>query len=288
VNITIINGFDRSGTSFIAGLLDKHSEVAYYCQPDNKTRLETFRWDYWKTGEADAASYAFIEKLCAGQLDEEFIAGSEWFGTCGTSSTILAADKINLWKSTKLHLKVKWLAQFPAISFFAVIRDPRAIIASLVRNGFHESWYSRDDYARILQTFRDESMPEIDWLPSVAAQAGFNPVQQVCMLTVLNTMYMCRDLGWARERIIYYEQVLANPSCLAGYFALAPIDYAAELGQDYNMVGKKFISADYGWQNLSKETKEQINDLVQPLCRCLGYGERVGEFSIKKDNTLEG
>ena len=132
----ILIGFDRSGTSYVAGMLERHPDVKYFCQPDNSSPLHRAQWEYWVPGDGDPASNRFLEELAGGRIDDEYVV-SDWFKRYGCGEHELDPSAVNVIKSTKLHLKVHWIENFENIEVMAIARDPRATIASLVRNDFH-------------------------------------------------------------------------------------------------------------------------------------------------------
>jgi hypothetical protein len=143
--VAILCGFDRSGSSMVAKVLARHPQVECFFQPDNETVFHRTHFEHWPSDHRQPDAEAFFEKLLAGELDWGFIA-ADWFKRHSTSVKV-KPGKLHLIKSTKLHMKVEWLAaRFPRIPFYAVHRDPRAILCSLLRNDFYRTWYGESAF----------------------------------------------------------------------------------------------------------------------------------------------
>lgn len=267
-------GFDRSGTSFVAGMLERHPRVQYFCQPDNSSPLHRAQWEYWGAGDGDAASNRFRDALAAGRVDRDYVV-SDWFRRFGCGEWELSRDAVNVIKSTKLHWKVRWLERVPAFEILAVLRDPRAAVASLVRNGFHEKWYGPADYRAARERVTSGDLPDtgLDLSPPGESPSS---VAAVAWLLLVRTAVLCADLDWDERRLLFYERARERPSgYLCSMLALPPHDLDAAREQDFNIIGRPFEGEYRGWADLDAAARGEIQAVLGALCRRLGYPDEV-------------
>jgi len=267
--VIFLVGFDRSGTSYIAGLLEHHPQVRYYCQPDNGSPLHRAQWEYWHPGDGDAASRRFLELLQAGRIDSSFV-NNPWFGRTGCGKFSLDPKRVNVIKSTKLHLKVNWLQQFSGIELMAVIRDPRSVVASLVENDFHTRWYTERDFQAATRLVESGKLPEvgIDLTPPKCPTAA----GMTAYLVLLRTAVLCHDLDWKPQSLVRYETSVHSPTeHLCTQLNLAPYELEAFREHDYNLIGQPFRGLYHRWHNLRNEIRSEAQTVLEPLCVRLGY-----------------
>jgi hypothetical protein len=276
--IMIINGFDRSGTSYVGGVLEHHPDVKYFFQPDNGSPLHRRQWEYWEEGIYDERSYAFMKELGNGRINQDYIV-SDWFKKYGCGEYNLDPQKLNLIKSTKLHLKVRWLRQFKHTEVMAIIRDPRATVASLVRNDFHTRWYGPKDYEAACRLVAERPLRDAAELGIAPPGTAPSPTRLISFLVLVRTAYMCHDLGWRKERIIFYEHAVKDPDgYLTGMLGLSKFAVSRFAENDFNIIGDTFRGISRGWQSLRTAEREEVDEILTPLCWKLGYRSEVGSL----------
>ncbi|MGF1583594.1 MAG: hypothetical protein ACFCD0_30115 [Gemmataceae bacterium] len=269
MQIVIHVGFDRSGTSFIAGAIERHPQVRYFCQPDNSAALHRAQWEYWEVGGGDEASNRFLRELSAGRIDREYVV-SDWFKKYGCGLYELRPDGINLVKTTKVHFKVRWLQQHHNIKVMAVIRDPRATIASLVRNDFHTRWYAMKDFEATRAVVESGKLPEtgLDLTPPDPSDW----LRGISYLLLVRTAVLCADLGWDENSFVNYEMACQDPSTyLCERMGLPRHDLVTTPKQDFNIIGRSFESEYKGWHDLELAQRDAVESVLRPLCEKLGY-----------------
>lgn len=258
----VVNGFDRSGTSMIARLLANHPDVELFFQPFNSTVLHRSQWEYWDHTRSNAEVEDFLTQLINGHVDRDFIS-SDWFERYSTTLEVVPG-KLHVIKSTKLHFKVDWLtAKFPELKFYAILRDVRAVLCSLLRNDFYERWYGEAAYADLLRYVRkDEQLP--DRLRE-AVESADSDLKKMAAIVGVRTEVMLRAVP--RERVIRYGSVLNCPNdTLNGFtstFGLADFNFAAGIGRDYNVIGKQFGGHDLWKTFFDVEQIRTIEQIVE-------------------------
>lgn len=260
--IALLVAFDRSGSSMVAKMLARHPRVNLLFQPFNGTEVHRAQWEVWTPERRAPATETFLQGLLEGRLDASYIA-SDWFEKHSTSLDVDPA-RLNLVKDTKLHLKVDWLARrFPEIELFGLWRDPRAIVASLVRNGFHESWYGESAFreaARLVEE-RDE-LAKLRPFRETCTSA----VRRAAIVVAVRNDHLFRRFD--RSRRLDYETVLADPDgCLNRFGArlgLGPFRYAPALREDHNVAGRPFERADL-WRDVLPASDRDFLDALTPL-----------------------
>lgn len=240
--VVLLVAFDRSGSSMVSKVLARHPGVNVLFQPFNGTAVHRSQWEIWSPDHAEPATEAFLSGLLQGEVEADYIA-SDWFGR-HSSSLHVEPGAVNLVKDTKLHFQIPWLKQrFPSLEVLGLSRDPRAILASLVRNDFHRTWYGGDHFAALCRTLC--TRPELAELHRFVPECSTDLRRMALMLAVRNG-WMLRQLEPAA--VIRYEDLLRDPD--AGFGAvverwgLAPVPFAAHLREDHNIAGAPFERAD--------------------------------------------
>ncbi len=206
--------------------------------------------------------------MCASEevIDQEFIT-SDWFERHSTSRQV-HSDRLNVIKETKLHFKIEWLrTRFPQIGILGIWRDPRAVVCSLVRNGFHRKWYGQPAF--------DAIGPVVRTNPALAPLRRFldellDEVEQMAVIVAARTRVMadCLETGdW-----IVFEDILADPNAalgpVLGRWGLEPFDFVPHMNEDYNVVGRPFESASIWRTYFSGGQVERLNAIFG-ACRLL-------------------
>lgn len=256
----ILNGFDRSGTSMIARVLAAHPEIELIFQPFSRTVLQETQWEAWAPDRECPEVDRFLAGLLEGRLDRAFIR-SDWFANHSSVSEPVA-DRLHVIKSTKLHFKAAWFqARWPQFPFYGIYRDPRAVLGSLVRNGYHVSWYGRAAFEateRFLASRADLEAGYGEYLRCAATD-----VERMAVVVAVRTQVMAESLR--ADQWIVYEEVLADPNAvlnaLAACFGLGSYDFGAVIGEDYNVIGKPFEGPDM-WKTVLRPAEL---DRVEPI-----------------------
>ncbi len=267
--IIFLVGFDRSGTSYISGLLEHHPQVQYYCQPDNGSPLHKAQWEYWNTDDGDAASRRFFQTLERGRIDRSFV-NNPWFRRTGCGRFELDPQSVNVIKSTKLHLKIRWIRQFSQVEVLGVIRDPRSVVASLVKNDFHTRWYTERDFQAAQRLASSGKLPDVGI--NLTPPRSPSAIGMMSYLVLLRTAIMCHDLGWQPEALVRYEASVHSPTeHLCSRLNLEPCELEMFRERDYNLVGEPFRGTYHRWYTLRSGVRSEVQTLLEPLCVRLGY-----------------
>ena len=236
--IALLNGFDRSGTSFVGGLLAKHPAVNYLYQPFSRTEVHLTHSEVWQRDHTATATEQFVAELLQGRIDHSYIA-ADYLEKYSTSPKIVT-DKLNLMKETKWHFKIDWLQhKFPELRVYGIWRDPRGILCSLVRNGFHRTWYGGREFEDTADTIRqlDALSP---WRPFLVQ--SLNDVLKMAVIVAARTHMMCQ---WVLpDNWLIYEDIVEDPNrglCpLTAQEMLSDFDFAPFRHEDFNVVGHHF------------------------------------------------
>lgn len=261
--VALLNGFDRSGTSFVGGLLAKHPAVNYLYQPFSRTEVHLTHNVVWQRDHTAPATERFLSELLLGRLDHSYIAAFylERFST----STEVAAGKLNLIKETKWHFKIDWLQhKFPELRIYGIWRDPRGILCSLVRNDFHRKWYGGPEFTDIAKTIRqlDALIP---WRPFL--DKPLNDVLKMAVIVAARTQMM--SLWIPTGNWVIYEDVVADPDRglqpLTRQETLSRFDFRRFRDEDFNVVGHRFEQT-HRWQTFfSSSDLAEIDAVFRPL-----------------------
>jgi len=263
MQLVILNGFDRCGSSFVGGLLSRHPRINYFFQPFSSTEMHRTQYEIWDGNRAAPATESFLRALLAGAVQEDYIA-ADWFARF-SEFDLADPQRIGVVKDTKLHTKVGWLKHhFPQVRFYGIWRDPRAILCSLVRNGFHTRWYGEPAYLDTVALIARE--------PRLAAFSEFacdcrDAVEKMALVVAVRTAAMAAELP--AERWLVYEQVQEDPDRHLNAFCrrlgLSRHAFSEHVERDYNVSGLPFRGAQLWREYFARRELCRINRIFQEI-----------------------
>lgn len=248
----------------VAQVLATHPRVESLIQPFSGTVVHETQWEQWAPGESHPEVEEFVEKLREGVVETGFLA-SDWFEE-HSSSTEMVPGHLHVVKSTKLHFKAKWFQdRFPDIPFWAVYRDPRAVICSLLRNDFYRDWYGEPAYRQIARRVRDdERVPRSLREATLTAESD---LERASAIVAVRTEVMFRSVPLSRT--LSYEEVVEHPNrtlnVLLDRFNLEPLDFAPALKRDHNLVGKAYEGPHHWRDQLVPEEADRVLDFFTEI-----------------------
>lgn len=247
----------------VARLLAEHPAVETLIQPFSSTEVHRTQWEIWDANHSAPGPEAFLKGLQAGQLDRSFIE-ADWFERFSTTDR-LRPGTVHVIKETKLHFKLGWLRErFPAIPVFGLYRDLRGIVGSLVRNGFHETWYG-GAFEEVEPVVRADG-------PLAERYGGFfdtppSPAVRMGVIVAVRTEVMARSLDPAMW--IAYEGAVEDCNTELGgvlqRLGLEPFDFRPSLDRDYNIVGRGYEGTDAWKQVLSRADADALGVMDHAL-----------------------
>lgn len=265
MELVVINGFDRSGSSYIGGLLSQHPEVNYFFQPFSSTAIHKTQYEVWGHGFSAPGPESFLRGIQDGRVDRDVLA-SDWFDRC-SDYDLDAGRRVALVKETKLHTKIGWLKQeFPQAAVYGIWRDPRAILFSLMRNGFHLKWYGHDAFRRASRLIREQDRLE--------CLAGFlhKPMSaeaQMALVLAARTRMMALDLD--HDEWLVYERISEDPNAglrqLCERLGLEEFDFRPLNEKDYNVTGRPFRGRELWRKHLPRSVLME----VEPVFNAMEY-----------------
>lgn len=261
--VLLLVGFDRCGSSMISRVLAAHPQVELLFQPFNSTEIHRAQWRAWPPGERHPATERFLDRLLGGEIDRDYLA-SDWFDHHSSTDRVVPGA-LHLIKDTKVHFQLPWLhARFPEIPVWGIWRDPRAIVCSLMRNGFHRSWYGDIGVEQLRAMV--ERIPGLEpYAPMLREEAGEH--ERMALVVALRTHRFVLDLP--ADRWLVYEEVVAEPNRALGGFldgsGLEPFDFAPHLGRDLNVVGRPFEKSELWREFFSAEEIADLDRVFAPL-----------------------
>ncbi|VAW77380.1 hypothetical protein MNBD_GAMMA15-2041 [hydrothermal vent metagenome] len=260
MRLIILNGFDRSGTSLVGGLLSKHPQINYFFQPFSSTEIHKSQYQPWASSEHHPATQSFLQAMQEGRIKRDYIA-SDWFERF-SDYDLENTQSVGIIKETKLHTKIEWLKNtFPDIEVYGIWRNPRAVLCSLIRNGFHEKWYGDEAFEATCTLVREDErlealLPFLDERLSGEARMAliFAARTQLLMLS------LCPD-KW-----LVYEQVLSNPDNILNRFCrglgLDEFRFSEWCGKDYNVVGLPYQRQDLWKTYFNGTVPVQVEQII--------------------------
>ena len=236
INSLILNGFDRCGSSAIVKTFATHPQVEIIFQPFNSGSIRRKMYQVMTDEIASAEDVRFFADLEQGRFWRKYVV-SPWFEK---HSTVLdfVPGRLHVLKTTLNHLTIRWIRErFDGIEFWGIWRDPRDILASLVRNDFFGKWYP-DALPQLAETMREST----EFPPEFAhhmARVENNEIRTLAFLIAVRSYFFFKHLE--REKLINYENFKAEPNFelnkLIGYFGLATFSFDGDSGKDHNVIG---------------------------------------------------
>ncbi|MDX1696672.1 MAG: sulfotransferase [Thiohalobacterales bacterium] len=262
-NNFILNGFDRSGTSAIARVLSTHPEIELIMQPFNSGSIREKLYRVLDDTNTSAEDYDFFSKLEQGVLERSYIR-SHWHEKYSTVSEFVP-DRLHLIKTTQNHLTITWIKRhFPRIELWGIWREPMDILASLVRNDFHISWYAGAatgliETVRACEPLRAEFGMFIDDLA--------NPVREMAFNIATRSWYYFSHLDPGKT--LSYELFRRDPQAafapLLAYFGLSGCEFERQEETDLNIVGERYIPGSSHVDCIAQQDQAFCEKLFRPL-----------------------
>lgn len=251
--LCLLEGFDRCGSSMIARVLALHPEVNLIFQPFNSTEVSKTQWARWQVNESHLLTVNFIENLSKGKINRDYIQ-SDWFKNYSSSQQV--QPKLNLIKDTKFHFKIDWLQHhFPAIAVYGIWRQPEEILHSLVRNGFHKTWY---DYLTPEMLKRSISFYESLSSYSSLLEKTLEDYEVMAIGIALRTEILSQAVS--PSNWLVYEDVVREPNFILNQFLkrfnLPAHDFSAAMQEDFNVAGT-FSSERTSWKDFFSSAQQQ-------------------------------
>lgn len=262
-NNFILNGFDRCGSSAISRVLATHPDIEIIMQPFNSGSIREKLYQIIDDSNASSADIDFFSKLETGVLERSYIK-SQWHNR-HSSVPDFVAGKLHLIKTTQNHFTISWVRrQFPAIENWGIWRDPLEILASLLRNDFHTTWYTGTSTELAETVRRNELLAETfekftGRLTSPARQMAFNIATRSWYyfyhLEPQKTLFyddFCKDCNLALSPVLEY-------------FGLPSFTFETATTNDLNITGKQFSPDTSHLDCIPTEDRFFCEQLFSPL-----------------------
>jgi hypothetical protein len=232
----LICGFDRAGTSVVSRALARHPQVELFMQPFNSGPVRRKMNEIWTNETATSEDIKFFRGLETGNLVQEYIR-SDWFERSTTRDFI--PGKIHVVKTTLNHFVTGWSQRsFPGIDHWAVWRDPMDILASLVRNGFIDAWYSGaiDEIQPAIVSDRELTCRFGRTVETVKG----NLQAEAALIIAVRTFALFREIP--ASRVISFDRFVRAPidECARFFSAYDLCSIAIDPSDDANIAGKRY------------------------------------------------
>lgn len=254
----LLEGFDRCGSSMIARVLAHHPEVNLLFQPFNNTEVTKTQWQCWKSNEAHPETERFLESLLQGKIEHAYIQ-SDWFRNYSSSQEV--KQGLNIIKDTKMHFKAEWLRQrFPEMKVYGIWRQPEEILHSLVRNGFHKTWYDYLTPELLQHAIRSyESLTPYAFL----LEKNLAEYEVMAIGIALRTEVLLQSVS--QDNWLVYENVVHEPNQVFNQFLkrfnLPAYDFSSTMQNDFNVAGT-FSAEKTSWKDFFSAQQQQNIALI--------------------------
>jgi len=253
MKLLIINGFDRTGSSMMGGVLSNHPDVAFMFQPFSSTEVHKDQFEVWNPKDEHPDTKSFLNGCLNGDIRQDFISAI-WFEKYSHLKNI-KDKKLNIIKETKMHFKIDWIkANIPEAYFVGIWRDPRGILASLVSNNFHIDWYAKKNTYEKVVALCDQEKELSIFLPFT--KTSLDVVQQMAFIEAVSIRYQMNRLQ--KHDWISYEDVLRDPNTsfndlLSKIGNFTWFDFSPFMAKDYNPSGSEGVNP-FQWKTFFSKT----------------------------------
>ncbi len=268
----IINGFDRSGTSAIVRTLAQHPQIEIFMQPFNSGPIRRRMNQVWDDCIADEADFRFFEELEARRIECDYIV-SHWFERDSTTTKFIP-NQLHLIKTTINHFAVRWISKnFPKLEQWAIWREPRDILASLIRNGFDDTWYSAA-YEELVPTVHGEP-----WLQSRFSdfiERITHPHERMAFVIAVRNAFLIDNTR--QGKILIFERFCSfGPNYLNGIVESYGLDsFEFSVSGDLNIIGKAYDPGASHTAVIDPASLEMIEAIFEPLRAVMDAKSQVG------------
>lgn len=217
----LVAGTGRSGTTWLADLIDAAVPTRLLFEPFHSRLVEAFRsfpyFPYLRPGEANEPLRAFCERVFTGELRHPWV----------DQDVSHFRPRLRVVKEIRANLFLKWIrAQFPELPIVWIIRHPCAVVASRIR----WEWATDGDIVPMLgqPTLVEDFLAPYGDLIERAAR----PEEKHAVIWALHHLVPLRQLGGSDVCCVSFERLVKAPrremARILGHLGLEAIRYSDE------------------------------------------------------------
>ena len=196
----LVAGTGRSGTTWLADLIDAAVPTRLMFEPFHSRLVEPFRsfsyFPYRRPDASDEALREYSERVFTGRIRHSWV---------DRAVSHLRSDR-RLVKEIRAHLFLKWIkVQFPDLPLVFIVRHPCAVVASRIRCG----WATEGDLAPMLV------QPELveDYLAERAdlIEAAERPEEKHALIWCIHNLVPLSQLAEHDHCLVSFERLVSTP-----------------------------------------------------------------------------
>ncbi|MEX0719975.1 MAG: hypothetical protein WD059_04850 [Balneolaceae bacterium] len=257
---TIVNGFDRSGSSAITRLLSTHPKVELIMQPFNSGFIREKMYSILKETDEKSPEHVFFKSLKNNKLNNDLIK-SHWHYKHSTTQSF-REGQLHIIKTTINHFAQKWMNEnYPDIDVWGIWRKPEDIVDSIIRNEFYGEWYE-DALTQIIPTVNNSKLLYKYYLRFISDLDSIT--KKTAFLVAVRSHFFFYYLK--PQYVIEYEKFTEDPNYLNSFFnhyELSSIDITERSSNDLNIIGKYKDKKEE--VNYSEEEENFMDEVFKPL-----------------------
>lgn len=206
----------RSGSNFLHDLLQAHPAVECINEPLSMHTRFFRQCDLVQWGAADYRPDCLHVALARHTALRDYLVELRDYLLCSEATRVIG------FKETALFGKLEWLKQFmPSLKLLWLVRDPHAIVSSVLRSGLLAFWCYPDLVPRAFA----ELCPQYRRLPAHAEPAALE-AEVVAMSVAVRYAMARRSLALFDHCILRLDEAMRDPEgflhTAAGFLGLAP------------------------------------------------------------------
>jgi len=193
----VIEGSMRSGTTWLADILESLLQYRLIFEPLFPERVEEYTFEfkkYIRPGDADATFRSFVERVLKGRLRNAWIDRY--------NHSLIARGRIV--KEVRANFCLKWIREnFPSVPIVYILRHPCAVVHSWERFG----WWEYDLQSILSQKLllKDHLAPYLD-----ALEQANTSLAKIAFVWCAEQLVPLRTMNIADWVVTTYEDLLQN------------------------------------------------------------------------------
>jgi len=199
-NIIFLAGSGRSGTTWLANLINHRQDHCYYFEPLNHHQvkdIEPFGWrQYLRPDEEYPEHLAVAKNFLYGTVDVPWV---NRFNDAPTSS-------LRMVKEIRANMTLAWMRRrFPEVKIILTLRHPMAVTVSRLEMG----WPRGVDLALGQQELNQDFLEPV--LP-VLEREGMHPYESGILLWCVENFVALKQIQGLDVHVLFYEHLALNPN----------------------------------------------------------------------------
>jgi Sulfotransferase domain len=200
-NVIFLAGSGRSGTTWLANLINHRQDHCYYFEPLNHHQvkgIEPFGWrQYLRPDGEYPEHYSVAKNFLYGTVDVPWV---NRFNHAPTSS-------LRMVKEIRANMTLAWMRRrFPDVKIILTLRHPIAVTISRLEMGWTRGVDLVLGQSELNQDFLEPVLPLLE-------REGMHPYESGILLWCVENFVALQQIRELDVHVMFYEHLALNPEC---------------------------------------------------------------------------